>query len=334
MAVDAGTIESYANTVIREDLQEAYSMISPEEVPFQTAIGRRDIEAVLFEWPRVNLAAVNPANRQPEGESDLAADDGTLGLRLQNYTQISTKVVKVSSTSEAVDAAAENIQKVSQQITLKLKELKRDKETMYLDNVAAVAGSSGTARVSAGFPAFIRTNGTRGAGATAPTLSGTDEGFPDGAHLVGTVSAFTEDQYNDTIEQCWVSGADTTMTLVNANNKRVISETFTGSSTRYKDSIDKRIVAAVDIYTSDFGEMQVVPTRFMRTNDPDVLDTSFNVFLIDPDFARIAVLDPTKQKDLAETGLSNNRLIWCEDGLQVDNEAAMGVIADTSGAAA
>jgi hypothetical protein len=204
---------------------------------------------------------------------------------------------------------------------------------MYLDNIAAAPGSSGNARASAGFPAFLTTNATRVAGGADPTLSGTTDGYPDAAATAGTTPVtMTEAMFNNTIESCWNAGGEPTMALVNSGNKRVISSVFTGSSTRYKDAIDKRLVASIDVYTSDFGELMIVPTRFMRTNNPAGSDNSYNVFLIDPNFVREAILENVRQKPLAETGHSRDRLIWCEKGLQVDNEAAHGVVADTTNA--
>ncbi len=112
MAVDAETIETYDNTVIREDLEQQYTMISPEETPFQTAIGvGPKATATYHEWTVVELATPSTSNRVIEGDDAPGEDAGTLGKRFGNYTQISDKVVSVSNTSEAVDAAAEKAQK-------------------------------------------------------------------------------------------------------------------------------------------------------------------------------------------------------------------------------
>ena len=100
MGVDAQTIETYDNTVIREDLEQQYTMISPEETPFQTAIGvGPKATATYHEWTVVELANPSTSNRVIEGEDTPAEDDGTLGKRFGNYTQISDKVVSVSNTS-------------------------------------------------------------------------------------------------------------------------------------------------------------------------------------------------------------------------------------------
>lgn len=336
MAVDSNANETYDQSVIREDLQEAFTMISPEETPFLSAIREEEASNTLFEWPVIELAAVDYTNREVEGEDSPSTDAPTNALRLSNYTQISDKKVKVTHTSQAVDAAARNAQKLATQVVLKLKELKRDMEGMLLDNIAAAAGSSGNARQSAGLVAFLRTNTVFETGGVDPTLSGTTEGFPDAAATAssettgGASVLFSEDNLNSVIEDIWDEGGQPSIIMCNGGNKRRISEAFTGNSTRYKDSIDKKLVNSIDFYDSDFGELTVVPNRFMRTNNPGDNDDSYNVFVLDPEYAAIAYLDEVQQKPLAETGHSISRLIWAEYGLQVDNEKAHGVIRDTT----
>lgn len=222
MAVDPQTVETYDNKVIREDLQEAYSMISPEETPFHMLAGRKTVTQPKFDWPVVDLAAVDLGNAVIEGDDAPPIDDATLADRLVNYTQISDKVISVSHTSDASDAAAENIQELAEQVSLKMRELKRDCEAIALNNAPANPGASGTARATAGFPAFLRSNfkvGTGGA-ATGPTLSADPDGYPNAGWSAITPVAITEDDLNDVIQQCWEAGADTTIAMVNSNNKR------------------------------------------------------------------------------------------------------------------
>ena len=331
MAVTANTSETYDNNVIREDLQEQYTMISPEETPLQMALRIESCTNTLFEWPVVELAATNSANRVAEGESAPGNDAPTLALRFSNYTQISDKVAEVSHTAQAVDAAAANVQRLSEQVVIKMKEMKRDKEVMLLSNVAAAAGSSGNARTTAGLPAWLSSNTIFEAGGADPTLSGTTEGFPNAAATVGTTPVvFAEADLNQLIEDIWQEGGNPTMIMVNAGNKRRMSTAFTGNATRYKDTVDKKVINSIDFYDSDFGEMTIVPNRFQPTNNAGGADNNYNVFVLDPEYAAINYLDEVQQKPLAETGHSMRTLIWCEYGLQIDNEKAHGVIRDTT----
>lgn len=336
MAVNARTIETYDNAVIKEDIADAYSMISPEEVPFQTAIGKSErATQPHHEWTLLALAAPDPNNRVIEGDDAPPVDEGNLADRVGNYTQISDKRIKVSHTSEATDAYAQNVQKEAKQMALKLRELKRDIEVMLLSNVAANPGASGVARVSAGMPAWIRTNTNGGAGSADPTLSGGNTGYPNAPRTVGTLRQMTESMLQDAIAKAWVAGGQPTIAMVTAKNKTLISNTFTGSSTRYKDSVDRTLVNAVDVYDSDFGEVTIVPNRFQPVLNPAaaVNAQAHYCLIFDPDFAGVSELESTKQKPLAETGHSKDRLAWREYTLKVENEGAHAIIADlTNGA--
>ena len=319
MAVDANALEQYDSLTIREDLTDQENMISPYETPFMSMIaGRKAVTNILHEWPLVELAAVDDTNRVIEGDDDPATDVATLALRRSNYTQISDKKVVVTDTSQKVDGAA-NVEKLARQIAYKLKELKRDKETMILDNVAAVPGSSGNARSAAGLPAFIITNAQRGVGGLAPTLSGTTSGFPDAGATDGTPRELTEDDFNDVIQSIWTEGGEVKYALVGPQTKRKISNTFVARSTFYKDADDKKLTLAIDVYESDFGQVQIVPDRWQRELD---------VFIMDPEYVKIAELQPTRQFPLARTGHSDKRLIQCEYSLEIGNEKAIGVVAD------
>jgi len=319
MAVSANTNETYNVSTIKENIQDALVSISPTETPFMSAIGTKSVSNTYFEWATVDLAAASSTNRVVEGENAPANDAPTNAVRLANYTQISDKVVEVSDTNEAVNGVGD-AQRVAKQLAYKLKEMKRDMETMIVgDNNAAVAGSSGTARETASLSAFLRTNVDRGVGGANGTLSGTTAGYPNAAATDGTLRALTEDMLQGVIASCWDEGAEPTMVLCGSGVKQKISSTFTGSATKFKNVDDKKVVAAVDIYVSDFGELQIVPSRFVRSRD---------VFVLDPSQARMAYLSNTKQKPLARTGHSERRLISAEYGLQVDTEKAHGVIAD------
>ena len=318
MAVNANTNETYDVSTIREDLQDALISISPTDTPFMTAAGRRNIDNTYFEWGVVELAAVDDSNRVSEGEASPGNDSPTNAVRQGNYAQISDKVVEVSDTANAVNGAGD-AQTLAKQIAYKLKEMKRDMESMLLGNVAASAGSSGTARQTAGLPAWLRTNADRGATGADGTTSGSGtSGYPDAAATDGTQRELTETLLKSVIATCWDEGAEPSIVMVGSQAKQKIS-TFSGNATRFKEAEDSKLNAAIDVYISDFGELQVGPNRFQRSRD---------VFVLDPSYARVGYLKNTSQTELARTGHSERRLISAEYGLQIDNEAAHGVIAD------
>lgn len=318
MAVNANTNQTYDVSTIREDLDAALSSISPTETIFMSSIGTRNVDNTYFEWSEVDLAAAGD-NRAVEG--DAATNSApTNAVRKGNYTQISTKTVEVSSTNQAVNGVAD-AQTVAKQVAYKLSEMKRDMEKMLLDNVAASAGSASTARQTAGLPAFLTTNTARGTGGADGTTSGTGSaGYPNAAATDGTQRAITETILKGVIADCWDEGAEPSVVLCGSAQKQTIS-TFTGNATRYKEAEDSKLNAAIDVYISDFGELQIVPARHIRSRD---------VFVLDPNYAAVAYLQTAKQEPLAKNGLSERRLISAEYGLQVTSEKAHGVIADVS----
>ncbi len=318
MAVNANTNQTYDVSTIREDLDAALSSISPVETVFMSTIGTRNVDNTYFEWSEVDLAAAAD-NRAVEG--DAATNSApTNAVRKGNYTQISTKTVEVSSTNQAVNGVAD-AQTVAKQVAYKLSEMKRDMEKMLLDNVAASAGTASTARQTAGLPAFLTTNTSRGTSGADGTTSGTGSaGYPNAAATDGTKRNVTETLLKGIIADCWDAGAEPSIVLCGSSQKQTISG-FTGNATKYQEVDGKKLTAAVDIYVSDFGTLQIVPARHVRPRD---------VFVLDPNYASVAYLQTAKQEPLAKNGLSERRLISAEYGLQVTSEKAHGIIADVN----
>lgn len=320
MAVTANTNETYSESIIKEDLSSALTSISPTECPFMAAVGTRNISNTYFEWAEVDLAAAVDNNSKIEGDSGLANDAPHNAVRKANYSNISTKVVEVSDTANQVSGVAD-AQTTAKQVAYALAALKRDMEKMSLNNAAANAGASGTARVTAGVPAFLTTNVNRGTGGANGTTSGTGSaGYPNAAATDGTQRAITEAMLKSVIADCWTEGAEPSIVLCGASQKQTISG-FTGNATKFQEVDAKRLTAAVDVYISDFGSLEIVPARHVRSRD---------VLVLDPNYAKIAYLQTATQKELARTGLSERRLISAEWGVEVTSEKAHGIIADVS----
>jgi hypothetical protein len=123
------------------------------------------------------------------------------------------------------------------------------------------------------------------------------------------------------IAKVWESGGTPTMLMVGAFNKQAASA-FNGIATRFRDvpaGQQAQIVGAADVYVSDFGTVNIVPNRFQRARD---------AFVVDPQYASMAVLRPIQEMELAKTGDAEKRLMLVEYGLKVNNEAAHGIVAD------
>ena len=312
MAIVANTFTRYSAIGIREDLSNVIYNISPEETPFISNIGRENVKNTYFEWQTDSLAAASASNAALEGDDVGSFNAVNPTSRIGNYTQISTKNVIISGTLEALDKAGRRSE-LTYQLAKLGSELKRDMESALLANQSPVAGNTTTARRTAGLPAFIKTNTNFGAtGANNAGIS---------ARTDGTQRAFTETLLKDVISKVWASGGTPKMLMVGAFNKQAASG-FTGIATRFRDvpaGQQAQIVGAADVYVSDFGTVNIVPNRFQRARD---------AFVIDPQYASMAVLRPIQQMELAKTGDAEKRLMLVEYGLKVNNEAAHGIVAD------
>jgi hypothetical protein len=316
MAIVTNTFTTFDAKGIREDLSNIITNIAPEETPFMSNIGRESISNSLFEWQTDTLAAA-AANKQIEGDDVASFDAVTATVRLQNYAQISRKTIILSATEEVVNKAGRRSE-LAYQIAKRSAELKRDQEFTMLNGAVAAAGSTSTARGTASLQAFIKTNvdmQTNGVNPSYTTL-------PSSARTDGNVRTFTETILKNVIQQVWTSGGTPKILMCGPVNKQRVSG-FSGiASSRFNiNGGDKpaTLVGAVDIYVSDFGNVSVIANRFQRERD---------AFVIDPDYAKMTVLRPYQQVELAKTGDAEKRLLLVEWGFKTLAQDAHGLAAD------
>jgi hypothetical protein len=307
--------QTYTAIGQREDLMDVIYNIAPTETPFMSSIGKASATARLHEWQTDTLAAAVTTNAAIEGAN---AADATLtpSVRVGNRTQISQKTVAISGTLETVNKAGRRSEK-AYQLAKASSELKRDMEaTMLSNNVAADGNGSSTARTLGGLQAWLNSNysGTGTAGNLGTT-----------ARVTGTDRAFTATLLNNVMQSAFTNGGSPTMLFVTPAQK-VVASTFTGIATRFRDvpsNQQAQIVNAADVYVSDFGIIQIVPDRFIPNADND--DTAF---LIDTEMAAVAYLRPFQTNELAKTGDAETTQLLVEYTLQVNNQAAHGIITD------
>ena len=301
MAVPTNTRLSYNTATggpdrapgIREDLSDIIYNIAPEETPFMSGVGRSTCDNTYFEWQIDTLDGGND-NRQLEGDNANIIECEE-PLRVGNYTQISTKAVQSSGTAEAVDFAGRKSTQ-AYQMAKRAKELKLDMEAMLLELAQAPsAGTSASPRATGSVGAWITSNVT-----------------------VGTV--VSEDDIRDNMEQCWKAGAKPTVLMCDGVVKQAISalsQSVSELRTAANDKSPAYVVAAVDIYVSDFGNLQIVPNRLMPAE---------TAYLLDYEYWDVAYLRPFMTHELARTGDSISQLLVVEYGLRSKNEEANGKI--------
>lgn len=314
MAVPTDTTQTYQVVGRREDLTDVIHDVSPTDTPFMSAIAKGTASNTFHEWQTDALASASGTNAVVEGD-DPANDAITATVRLGNYTQLSDKVIQVSSTQRAANNAGRG-DELSYQLSKRSKELKRDMDTTLTGNYASVAGNASTARKSAGFEAWIQTNDSRGSGGSNTAYSGGIQA----AATDGTQRAFSETLLKDVLQLAWENGGDPSMILVGAFNKKQASA-FTGIADATRDTGNKRatIIGAADVYVSDFGELDLIASRFSRSR---------SALIVDPSMWKLCYYQRFKTEDLAKTGHADRKMLSVEYTLESCNELASGCVAD------
>jgi hypothetical protein len=316
MAAPTDTFTTGAAIGQRESLHDRIYMLDKDDFPFQSAVGSGKAEATYEEWQTDTLGNASSTNYNLEG------DDSTNvavvpTVRVGNRTQIFKKVFQISRTEEQVKKAGRDSE-ISYQTAKQGRQIKMDIETSLLLNQASNAESGATPRKLGGFLSWLSSNVSRGSG-------GSSGGFSSGntvAATNGTQRTSTEALLQAVIKSAWDNGGSPDTVLVSSAQKQVMSG-FTGIATQYQQAGGQvaKIVAAADVYISDFGRFKIVPSRFTSARDNIVLD---------PGMASVLWLSKIKREELAKTGDATKYHLVGELTLKMNNQAAHGVVADLS----
>lgn len=331
MAQPSNTFETFDAVGNRETLADIISMITPEETPFLSMLPTEKVTGIHPEWQTDELAAPSTSNNVPEGNS-WTFTAVTPTTRVGNYCQISEKTLQISNTQEVV-AKAGRKSEIARELMKKGRELKTDQEVILLSNQASSAGSGNgaTNRTLGGFRAWLASNDNLGSGGASGGFN-SSTGIVDAA-TNGTQRAFTKTLLDDDVRTTFVNGGNPRRILLSPYNKTVFSSFMSNADVaqqRYAAPKESQttIIAAADVYLSDFGTLTVEFDRQMARVGASACR---NVFLIDPTMAAIGVLRPVQQRKPETTSDSEQRVLNVEYTLIVKNEKAHGVIADTYG---
>lgn len=313
MTTPTDTYQTYQSIGNAEDVDDLIYNIDPTETPLMSMIaGKGKAAAVYHEWQTQALAAVNASNQHIEGDvyTRVAA---TPTVRVGNRCQIFKIPFGVSGTQEAIRKYGRKSE-IAYQTALKGKELKRDIESRLCSNNASVTGNASTARQLGGLESWFTSNVSRGSG-------GSNGGFTSSntvAATDGTQRAFTEALLKSALKSAWDNGGQPDTALMGSFNKQAFSS-FAGNATRFKEAEDRKLVASISVYESDFGKIKAVPSRFCRSR---------TVSLLQSDMVSVDYLRPIKVEPLAKIADSEDFEYVAELTLKVHNQAAHAVVAD------
>tara|TARA_R110002050_G_scaffold124575_3_gene243764 strand:+ start:762 stop:1703 length:942 start_codon:yes stop_codon:yes gene_type:complete len=309
MATNYSTYDAKGN---REDLTNDIHNVDPSDTPFMSTIDHVTATNTAHDWQTDTLSAASNNARVEGFDATSFSADPT--VRLSNYTQISSKEVKVTGSQGKADIAGK-ADEMDYQMLKKGKELKTDMELALLSNKPKVAGdSSSVARELAGIESWIHTNVNSGAGAVEATGDGTD------ARTGGTPRSAAESQFKDVIKKAWDNGGKPDLIMCGSFNKQAISG-FTGNASlvRNTDASAEKLDTAINVYGSDFGDFAVIPSRLMNQSSSLILDTDLFALGSYRDFM---------EEELANTGDNEKKMLVVEYTLESRNEKGSGAVYD------
>lgn len=289
----------------REQLADVIYRIDPDETPIFSALKKETSNGIFTEWQVQELAAASATNYVNEG-ADASVAAPTATSRLGNYHQISVKAVAVSKTLDAVEKAGRD-REVAYQKVLKSLELRRDIEKAIGDtNIARAAADP---RKSASLITWI-TNGDSPGDMAFATGDGTDV-----ADLTGTARALTLAQIETAMQAAWTDGGSPKIMACSAANRANFSDLSASGNLVSNDvnmtaAKEVTYVGSTSVFLTDFGTLEVAPSRFMGDD---------KIFLIDPDFAALCTINGRNftENEIAPTGDAEKFQIVTEWALKV-----------------
>ena len=294
--VNSGT--SSASVSEREDLANFISMITRDETPFMSSIGKTKAEAVWHEWQTDELASPLDSTVAPGADIVDVSPDFAGGnpvstnttpdrTRYGNRTQINAKSIAVSGTKRAVDQAG-----VADEYAYQLKkrgtEMRRDLERHLLQtnqgSDSVVSSKSYMGGVSSWLQHVVGTavgetptgtvlyknSGTTSSVATA--APSTNSGTGRVGITQGSLSSNTDlnlSDIDDVMQAIYEAGGKADTVMVSPKLRRVISSKAQAADSNVRRNIDDsgKLRQSVDFYMSDFGEVMIKPNYIMGLGD-------------------------------------------------------------------
>lgn len=302
------TFTEYEAVGLKEDISDVITNISPTKTPFQSAIGSEKVTQKYYQWQEDSLRAT-ATNAQTEGFTASSVTVTPTVMRA-NYTQILAETVAVSGSMDAASTYG-RARETAYQMAKSAAQVKRDLEyhMVGVDTQATAGDNSGpVARKFASYSRLL-------------TVSG-NVVYP------GSGNTVSEDNLLTALQNCWTNGAEPNTVSVTAANSLTVAN-FAKASGRFRTINDSsgqtgKVVNAVDIYVSPFGEVKIVLNRFQKSTWTLVYDASM---------WKKAVFRNWFREVLAKTGDASTQMIVGEFGLIHKNFLASSLIVDgaTSG---
>ena len=306
----ADVFESYEAVGNREDVQDDIYDISPADNP--VAAMSQTIGAInrVHSWQEDELAAIR-TSAAIEGAD--AGDDTSLATTLKtNYTQIFEETARISGTQEEI-AHYGRASEMSYQLRKRYLQMARNEE-------AAIAGApDGTNRQTAtvGDAATARLLGSIYEQADASVVGYcTTEGTSGGTPF--TTTAQLEAKLLEVHAAVYTAGGNPSYAITDPAVAGYFPQ-FALSAGRNRDIMETKLINAVDLYVSQYGQLDVVLDRSM-------IQATSAILLMDFEHSATPVLRSTKDYPLAKAGDAENRQVIRESTYALLNSKACGIV--------
>lgn len=277
---------TYDDNARREDLLDIITNLDYKENQLVSGLGTSQANDILHQWLKDTLKTPG-VNTFVEGV-DASYPDRTDPTRLTNWCQIVRIGFDVSDTERSVNHAGFN-DRYAYESEKAMKEWKQDLEF-----------------------ALVRASLVCGSGSAARQLQGIKNWFVGRNITSQSGVSMTENMLNDYLQAVWDDGSEVNAIYAPIYLKRKISN-FTSGTTKFTEAIDRRLVAAVDVYESDAAKMvKLFKHRYVTITG----DTNYDLIGIDEAKFRIAYLRKPILRELAKTGDSTKGEIVGEATLE------------------
>lgn len=328
-----------AGGLIREDVMDKIWDISKIPLPFTDMVGSESAKNSYKEWTQDTLAAPDTTNAVVDG-ADASGNDTVTGVRVGNHCQMSDKVVRVSHRADASDTIG-RAKELAYQLIRRQQELRRDVEAIALLNQASIADDGNTtAGKSGGLAAWLETNISAGAGASAGGFN-TSTKVVDARTVSTNRQALSLADINAVIQLAYNEGGNPTVMMMRPGAlARLSSYLFSSTAVaQIRSNVAQNAeaataIGAVNVYVSDFGTLKLVPNRLQTEHNDGSAAACSDVFILDPEYLALAYLQRYRTDDLAKTGTANSRQITVDWTLVVHTEKAHGAVFDVNEATA
>jgi hypothetical protein len=328
--LDSADLKKNANGVlVNEDLMQQVWDISRIPLPYTDRAGSADPDQEFTEWLIDELPVPDLTNAKVDG-ADATGNDTSIGKRMGNHCQISTKTIRVSTRANVSDSSGD-MGTLEYQTVKAMRSLKRDIEAISLSLQGSVEDDGDTIAGKAGSVfSFIKTHSSVGATGSVPGYNFTTK--LTGTVVPGTKRPFTETMFRDMLQLTYEDNGDPDTLMARPGVIRLISEyaftstariaTLTSDTGQGTDASTAK--GAVNVWVSDFDiVIKLVPNRMMqRTGGTAALPES-SIGLFDFTYIKQGFLWGPRQEALAKTGTADNRLLAGDWTTKVMNEKAL-----------